>query len=74
MDRMEPALDRMEPAPVAKVGMENKINDATGSQNGSRNLELGEEDNNLAEVAWTNVLTEDTDNTDPDPPPILTIH
>jgi hypothetical protein len=33
------------------------------------NLELGEEDNNLVEVALTNVLTEDTDGTDPNPSP-----
>jgi hypothetical protein len=31
MDGMEPALDRMEPAPAAKVGMENIINDTQGS-------------------------------------------
>jgi hypothetical protein len=33
MDRMEPALDGMVLAPAAKVGMENEINDAQGSQN-----------------------------------------
>ena len=33
MDRMEPALDGMVPAPAAKVGMENEINDAQGAQN-----------------------------------------
>ncbi len=33
MDRMEPALDGMVPAPTAKVGTENKINDAQGAQN-----------------------------------------
>ncbi len=33
MDGMEPALDGMVPAPVAKVGIENEINDAQGAQN-----------------------------------------
>jgi hypothetical protein len=33
MDRMKPALDGMVPAPVAKVGIENEINDAPGAQN-----------------------------------------
>ncbi len=33
MDRMEPALDRTVPAPMAKVGMENEINNAQGAQN-----------------------------------------
>jgi hypothetical protein len=63
MDGMELALDRMEPAPVAKVGMENENNDAQGSQKRrspvtrastrkcSCNLELGGEDNNLVEGA-----------------------
>jgi hypothetical protein len=73
MDGMEPALDGMVPAPAAKLGMENEINYAQGAQNRRglvmpvstknciRNLELGEEDN-LAEVAQANMLTEDTDN------------
>jgi hypothetical protein len=79
-NRMEPALDGMEPAPAAKVGMENENNDTQGSQNRrgpvtrastrnrSCNLKLGEEDNNLAEGARTNVLTDDMDGTDPYPP------
>jgi hypothetical protein len=33
IDKMEPALDGMVPAPAAKVGMENEINDAQGPQN-----------------------------------------
>jgi hypothetical protein len=33
MDGMEPALDGMVPAPAAKVGIENEINDAQGAQN-----------------------------------------
>ncbi len=33
LDGMEPALDRMVPAPAAKVGIENEINDAQGAQN-----------------------------------------
>ncbi len=33
MDGMEPVLDRMVPAPAAKVGMENEINDVQGAQN-----------------------------------------
>jgi hypothetical protein len=76
---MQLALDKMVPATAAKVGMENEINDAQGAQNrrgpvmhaSTRNciciLELGEEDN-LAEVAQANMLTEDTDN-NPDNPP-----
>ncbi len=36
MDRMEPALDGMVPAPAAKVGMENEINDAQGAQKQKR--------------------------------------
>ena len=65
----------MIPAPVAKVGIENEINEAQGAQNREawscidsiHNLELGEEDN-LAGVAQANVLTEVTNN-DPDNPP-----
>ncbi len=33
MDRMEPALDGMVPAPAAEVEIENVINDAQGAQN-----------------------------------------
>jgi hypothetical protein len=33
IDGMKPALDRMVPAPAAKVGMESEINDAQGAQN-----------------------------------------
>jgi hypothetical protein len=78
MDGMEPALDGMVPAPAAKVGMENEINNSQGAQNRSGpvmhastrncicNLELGKEDN-LAGVAQANVLTEDTDNNPDDP-------
>jgi hypothetical protein len=33
MDGMKPALDRVVPAPVAKVRMENEINDIQGAQN-----------------------------------------
>jgi hypothetical protein len=73
MDRMELALDGMVPAPADKVGMEDEINDAQGAQNRRGpvmhasmrncfcNLELGKEDN-LAEVAQANMLTEDTNN------------
>ncbi len=69
----------MVPALVAKVEIENEINDAQGAQNrrgpvmyaSTRNcicnLELGEEDN-LGGVAQANVLTEVTNN-DPDNPP-----
>ncbi len=69
----------MVPAPVAKVGIENEINDTQEAQNRKgpvmhastrnciHNLELGEE-GNLAGVAQANVLTEDTNN-DPDNPP-----
>jgi hypothetical protein len=32
MDRMKPALDGMVPAPVAKVGNKNEINDAQGAE------------------------------------------
>jgi hypothetical protein len=58
----------MVPAPAAKVGIENEINDAQGAQNRRgpvmhastrnciHNLELGEEDN-LTGVAQANVLT-----------------
>jgi hypothetical protein len=79
MDGMEPALDGMVPAPAAKVGMENEINNTQGAQNRRgpvmrtatrnciRNLELGEEDN-LVEVAQADVLTKDTDNNPDDPP------
>jgi hypothetical protein len=79
MDRNEPAPDGLVPAPAAKVGMENEINDTQGAQNrrgpimcaSTRkcicNLELGKEDN-LAEVAQANVLTEVTNN-NPDNPP-----
>jgi hypothetical protein len=75
MDRLEPALDGMVPAPAAKVGIENEINGAQGAKTGEawscndsiHNLELREEDN-LAEVAQANVLTEATGN-DPDNPP-----
>jgi hypothetical protein len=79
MDRMEPALDGMVPAPAAAVGMENEINDSQGSQNRRgpvihastrnciHNLELGKEDI-LAGVARANVLTEDMDNDSDDPP------
>ncbi len=79
MDGMELALDRMVPAPAAKVGMENEINEAQGAQNrripvmrvSSRNcicnLELGEEDN-PAEVAQANMLTEVTNNNPENPP------
>ncbi len=54
MDRMEPALDGIVPAPAAKVGIENEINDAQRAQNRrglvmhastrncSHNLELGD--------------------------------
>ncbi len=31
MDRMQMALDGMVPAPAAKVGIENEINDAQGA-------------------------------------------
>ncbi len=80
MDGMKRALDGTVPAPMVEVGMKNEINHAQGAQNmrglfmhaSARNricnLELGEEDN-LAEVARANVLTEDKDN-DPDNPPI----
>jgi hypothetical protein len=69
----------MVPAPVAKVRIENEINDAQEAQNrrglvmhaSTRNciynLELGEDDN-LAGVAQANMLTEVTNN-DPDNPP-----
>jgi hypothetical protein len=79
MDGMGPALDGMVPALAAKVA-ENEINDAQGAQNRRGlvmrasirncicNLELGEEDN-LAEVAQANVLTEVTDY-NPDNPPM----
>ncbi len=79
MDKMEPAMDGMVPAPAAKVGIENEINDAQGAQNRRgtvrhasmrnciHNLELGDEDN-LAGVAQANVLTEVANN-DPDNPP-----
>ncbi len=33
MDGMQLALDGMVPAPAAKVGMENEINDTQGAQN-----------------------------------------
>ena len=46
---------------------EHKTGEAWSCINSINNLELGEEDN-LAEVAQANVLTEDTDN-DPDDPP-----
>jgi hypothetical protein len=36
MDRMQPALDGMVPAPAAKVGIENEINDTQGAQNRTR--------------------------------------
>jgi hypothetical protein len=64
---------------VAKVGIENEINDAHGAKNrrglvmhaSTRNcicnLELGEEDN-LAGVAQANVLTEVTNNNPANPP------
>jgi hypothetical protein len=32
VDGMEPALDKMIPAPVVEAGMENKINDAQGAE------------------------------------------
>ena len=75
MDRLEPALDGMVPAPAAKVGIENEINDAQGAQNRRGPVmrwqysqsELGEDDN-LAGVAQANMLTEVT-NKDPDNPP-----
>jgi hypothetical protein len=78
IDGMERALDWMVPAPSAKIGMENEIKHAQGAQNrrgllicaSTRNriynLVLGEEDN-LAEVAQANVLTEERTM-------ILTIH
>jgi hypothetical protein len=73
MDGIELALDGIVPALVAKEGIENEINDAQEAQhmrspvmrasirNCICNLELGEEDN-LAEVARANVLTEVTNN------------
>ena len=73
MDGMEPALDGMIQAPAAKVGMENEITprghktgEARSRVDSICNLELGEEDN-LAEVAQANMLTEDTDNNPDDP-------
>ncbi len=80
MNRIEPALDGMVPAPAAEVGMENEVNNVQGAQNRRGpvmrasmrncigNLELGEEDN-LAEVAQENMLTEDMEN-NPDNPPM----
>ncbi len=81
IDGMEPALDGMEPSLVAKVGKENEDNYAQGSgnrrglvmrastRNRVCNLELRGEDDDLAEGARTNVLTDDTDSTNPNPPP-----
>jgi hypothetical protein len=40
MDRMQPALDGMVPAPTAKVGIENEINDTQGAQNRTRKWSL----------------------------------
>jgi hypothetical protein len=69
----------MVPAPAAKVGIENEINDTQGAKNrrgpvmhastrnSIHNLELGDEDN-LAGVAQANMLTEVTNN-NPDNPP-----
>jgi hypothetical protein len=65
----------MVPAPAAKVGIENGINDTQGAQKGKarscidsiRNLELGEEDN-LTEVSQANLLTEVTNNNPNNPP------
>ncbi len=40
MDGMKPALDGMVPAPAAKVGIENEINDAQGAQNRTKKWSL----------------------------------